>query len=246
MGKRFYLAEHESQRNTGPLSSTNCAAASGAMLVDQATLDRKDPRVRKFRNMTGDMVGGLQANAVASAMEEFGIEVRLYDYRDNLKWWKLVKYLERGWFAVVAGDYDLIKGDIRGADFDGFHAVMYHQRFKHNQRVGDPLMDDWVKWPNDLAYKYVAKFDRQTQGGIHAVVMVPQYAMLRSEVIRAEIHEAPSQQSPVIASLGQGNRLVTGGTVKGDEIIGVDRWRKVWVPSTASVGYIHWSVTWKK
>jgi len=245
MSQRYYLPDHESQRNTGPLATTNCAAASGAMLVDQGTLGGKKPSVATFRRATGDFAGGLQMNAVAAAAEDYGIEVRLYDYADSLKWWRLVQYLDKGWFAVVAGDYDLIRGELRGAEYDGFHAVMYQQRFKINQRVGDPLQDDWVKWPNDLAYRYVAKFDRQTTGGIHAVVLKPHYARTRTEVQAAEIRREPSREHSPIGALKAGKRLVSGGTVRGEEILGVDRWRKVWWPPFATFGYVHWSVSWQ-
>lgn len=245
MSQRYYLPDHDSQRGTGPLATTNCAAASGAMLVDQGTLGRKKPAVAAFRRETGDLVGGLQMNAVAAAAEEYGIEVRLYDYDDQLKWWRLLRYLDKGWFAVVAGDYDLIRGELRGAEFDGFHAVMYQQHFTHNLRVGDPLQDDWVRWPNDLAYRYVRKFDRQTSGGIHAVVLKPKYARTRSEVKAAEIRPDPGTSQPPIGVLRQGQRLVCGGTVRGSELLGVDRWRKVWVPGVGTFGYVHWSVTWQ-
>jgi hypothetical protein len=158
----------------------------------------------------------------------------------------LVRYLNRGCFAVVAGDYDVLPPELQGADYDGFHAVVYHQRFINNQHVGDPLLKRWVKWPHDLAHRYVAKFDRQTDGGIHAAIMVPQYIKLRSGVLKAEIRAHPSKDSEAIATMVKGGkRIVTGGVVKGDKIAGVNLWRKVWVSSTASFGYIHWTQTWQ-
>jgi len=244
VSQRYYLPDHVSQRDTGPLATTNCAAASGVMLVDQGTLGRKKPSVAAFRRETGDLVGGLQMNAVAAAAEDYDIEVRLYDYADSLKWWRLVQYLDKGWFAVVAGDYDVLPASLKGAVYDGYHAVMYQQHFKENLRVGDPLQDDWVKWPNDLAYRYVAKYDRATSGGIHAVVLKPSYARCRTEVKAAQVRRDPSNDHAPIATLRAGKRLVCGGTVRGEEVLGVDRWRKVWVPQMATFGYVHWSVSW--
>ena len=246
MAQKYYLAAHEEQRGTGQYATTNCAAASGAMLVDQATLGIRNPGVGYFRKLTDDTEGGLQMGQVASVLEEdFGLEVRLYDYDDNLKWSRLVRYLNHGCFAVVAGDYDVLPPKLQGADYDGFHAVMYHQRFVKNQRVGDPLLKRWVKWPNELAYKYVMKFDRQVDGGIHAAIMIPQYAKLRSGVLKAAIRAEPSKGSEAIATMTSVQKIVTGGTVKGEVIAGVKLWRKVWVSSTASFGYIHWTQTWQ-
>lgn len=246
MGKRWYRAEHEEQRRTGPMSSTNCAAASGSALVDQYFLGTKDPQVRYFRRLTDDMEGGLRMGQIAAVMEDdFGMRVRLYDHDDKLKWDRLVRFLARGWWAVVAGDYDVLPGALQGADYDGFHAVMYHQRYMRNQAVMDPLLTDWVRWDDPLAYRYVAKFDRQTAGGIHAVVMETQYARTRTGILVAEVFAEPRKDSPVLRRLVQGKKLVCGGNVKGDEIAGIDKWRRVWVPETASVGYAHWTQTWK-
>jgi hypothetical protein len=247
MARRFYLAEHEEQRRTGRMASTNCAAASGSMLVDQYHLGLKDPAVGYFRRLTDDLEGGLRMGQIAAVMEEdYGMTVRLYDYRDNLKWPRLKSFLNRGWFAVVAGDYDVIPAALQGADYDGFHAVVYHQRFKRGQRTGDPLKSRWLTWPRELAYRYVAKFDRQTRGGIHAVVMVPQFARLRTGVVEAEVFKKPRKDSDIIATLKDDQRLVTGGIVKGDTIAGVKQWRRVWVSQTASFGYVHWTQTWQQ
>jgi len=253
MAQRYYLPGFEKQLTGTTLGSNNCAAASGAMLIKQATLGIKNPSADWVRRKTGDTEGGLMMNQIASVMDEMGIDVMLFDHNDKLKYKRLARLLRRGAFAVVAGDYDVIPERLNGADYDGFHGVFYHQRFKINQRVGDPLNDGrrgdvpegYVKWPNDIAYRYVRKFDRQTTGGIHAVVMVPYYAKTRSEVIEAEIHSKPSKDSPIIGTLKQGQKIATGGTVKGDEIVGVDRWRKVWVPKAKSTGFVHWSVTYK-
>jgi len=243
---KFYLGPHKEQRRTGPMSTTNCAAASGAMLANQATLGIKNPTVQWFRKQTGDDKGGLMMHQVAAVLDEMGIDVHLYDYRDNLKWARLRQMISRGAFAIVAGDYDVIPDEFRGADYDGFHAVMYHQRFDKNQRTGDPLLKGWVKWPNWLAAKYVKKFDAQTQGGIHAVVMVQHFAYLRTEVEKAVIRAEPDNASAKIGTMTTGTRLITGGTVKGEAVAGVNRWRKVWVPGKDSVGYVHWTVAWVK
>lgn len=245
MGQRFYLAGHEEQRNTGTMASTNCAAASGAMLADQGTLGIKDPGVAYFRKLTDDTEGGLRMGQVASVLEDdLKIPVRLYDHSDNLKWDKLKRYLNKGWFAVVAGDYDVLPPNLQGADYDGFHAVVYHQRFKTVQRVGDPLMTKWLTWSHELAYQYVKKFDKQTQGGIHACVLEVQYTVLRDGIVEAEVVDAPSRDAKVLTTIKSGKKLVTGGIVKGDKVAGLDKWRRVWVPSAASFGYIHWTQSW--
>lgn len=241
---KYYLAGFEGQRNTGPMSTTNCAAASGAMLADQATLGIKNPGVAWFRQQTDDYEGGLRAGQVAAVLEEMGIEVRLYDHRDNLKWDKLRTFLNRGWFASVAGDYDVLPPELQGADYDGFHSTVYHQRFQSNQRVGDPLLENWRKWNNALARKYVQKFDKQTSGGIHAIVIVPKFARLRSQAEVVPVREQPEKDARVIARMSGSDKLVTGGTVKGDNVVGHDRWRKVWVPHVGT-GYVHYSVTWQ-
>ena len=242
---RFYLAPHKGQRNTGVMSSTNCAAASGAMLDNQATLGIHNPSVRWWRKQTDDFSGGLRMEQVAAVLEERGIKVHLYDYRDNLKWWRLKQYLAAGRFAVVAGDYDVLPPDLKGSLYDDFHAVVYHQLFKVNIRVGDPLMENWLKWPIDLAAEYVKKFDRQTVGGLHACVMVPEFAHLRDGIIEAEVVSEPEKDADVLTTLKGKSRLVTGGNVKGDTVAGINRWRKVWVPGkNSTIGYIPWSQTW--
>lgn len=246
MGRRFYRAQHEEQRGTGPMSTTNCAAASGSSLVDQYFLGTKDPQVGYFRRLTDDTEGGLRMGQIAAVMEDdFGMRVRLYDYNDRLKWFQLERYIKRGWFGVVAGDYDVLPPRLQGADYDGFHGVMYHQQYTKKQMVMDPLLEDWVGWDNDLAYRYVAKFDRQTSGGIHAVIMEAQYARTRKGVAKAEVFRAPRKDSRIIRHLVKGKKLVCGGNVKGEEIVGVDKWRRVWVPETSQFGYVHWTQTWK-
>ena len=109
----------------------------------------------------------------------------------------------------------------------------------------DPLLTDWVRWDNKLAYQYVAKFDRQTAGGIHCVVMETQYARTRQGIAKAEVFKAPRKDSEILRHLDKGDKLICGGSVKGDAIVGVDKWRRVWVPETASFGYTHWTQTWK-
>jgi hypothetical protein len=246
MAKRFYRGEHEEQRRTGPMSTTNCAAASGAWLVDQYFLGTKDPQVSYFRKLTDDMDGGLRMGQIGAVMEDdFGMDVRVYDFDDHLRWERLAWFLERGMFAVVAGDYDVLPPDLQGADYDGFHATGYHQRYSKNQAVMDPLLDDWTRYDNRLAFRYVAKFDRQVEGGIHAVVMEPQYARLRKGIVKAEVFNHPRKDAKVLRHLVQGKKLVCGGNVKGEEIAGVALWRRVWVPETASFGYVHWTQTWK-
>lgn len=242
---RFYLAKHKEQRNTGPMSTTNCAAASGAMLDDQATLGIHNPSVRWWRKQTDDFKGGLRMEQVAAVLEDRGIKVHLFDHRDNLKWWRLKQYLAAGRFAVVAGDYDVLPPNLKGALYDDFHAVVYHQLFNVNIRVGDPLQEDWLKWPLGLAEQYVKKFDRQTTGGIYACVMVPEYARLRDGILDAEIVSEPEKDATVVGTIKRKQRLVTGGNVKGDTVAGNNRWRKVWVPGKDStIGYIPWSQTW--
>ena len=242
--RRYYRGAHNEQRRTGPMSTTNCAAASGAWLVDQWTLGLVDPPVRRFRRLTEDTEGGLRMEQIAAVMEsDYGMTVRLYDYRDDLKADRLWRYLSRGWFAVVAGDYDVLPGNLKGADYDGFHAVGYHQRYTANQAVMDPLLDDWVRWPRELAYRYIKRFDRQVAGGIHAAVMVPRYARPRDGILELEVRSQPSKTAPVIATLKAGRKLVTGGTVDGDTVAGVDRWRRVWA---GSMGYVPWSQTWQQ
>jgi hypothetical protein len=254
MNQRYYLAGFEKQLTGASLDSKNCAAASAAMLADQMTLGIRNPTPDWVRKQTGDTEGGLMMNQIAAVLDEMGIDVMLFDHNDKLKWSRLHPMLSRGHFAVVAGDYDVVPEKLNGADYQGFHAVLYQQRFVTNQRVGDPLNDGrrgdvpkgYIKWPNNLAYRYVAKFDKQTTGGIHAVVGVPHYARPRSEVAEAVIRAEPNNDSLIIGTLAKGQQLFTGGTVKGEELKGVNRWRKVWVPAAKSVGYIHWSVSWVK
>ena len=109
-------------------------------------------------------------------------------------------------------------------------------------------MTDWVRWPVNLAEEYVKKFDRQTVGGLHAVVMDPRHVGLRDGIVEAEVVDAPAQDANVLTTIkGKGRLLVTGGNVKGDTVAGNNRWRKVWVPGKDSaIGYIPWSQTWTK
>jgi hypothetical protein len=75
--------------------------------------------------------------------------------------------------------------------------------------------------------------------------MIQHFARLRSEVVEAVVRAQPDNSSEQVATMKRGDKLFTGGLVKGEKIAGVDRWRKVWYGGDEP-GYVHWSVTWQK
>lgn len=252
--KPFYRPAFEKQATGSHLQWTNCAAASGAMLADQATLGITDPEPDRVRALTGDFVGGLTMGAVGTAMERLDIPVTVFDNDDHLRWPTLQRMLRRGRFAVVAGDYDVLPHSLRGdKDYEDYHAVFYWRQTSF-QVVGDPLNDGrapgihkgWIRWPIEVAYAYVRRFDQQTSGGIHAVVMdQPQRVKPRSQIAGAEVRLHPKKDGFLLGVLRDPKLLITGGTVEGEEIRGSKRWFKVWFPPANKVGYIHTSVAYR-
>jgi len=253
--KPFYRPQFEKQATGSPLQWTNCAAASGAMLADAATLGITDPEPDRVRTLTGDFVGGLTMGAVGTAMERLGVGVTVFDNDDHLRWPVLQQWLKTGRFAVVAGDYDVIPKRLRGdKDYEDYHAVLYWRQTSV-QVVGDPLNDGraqdipkgYIRWPVDVAYAYVRRFDQQTTGGIHACVMdPPQKVKPRSQVAGAEVRLHPQKDAFLVGVLKDPKRLITGGTVDGDELRGSKRWFKVWWPADGGrLGYVHSSVVFR-
>lgn len=57
------------------LGSVSCSAYGAAMDIDQATLGKVVPSGCTVRRKTGDVVGGLTANQVATVMRTYGVEV---------------------------------------------------------------------------------------------------------------------------------------------------------------------------
>ena len=107
MGK-FYKPSFEKQLTGSDLASFNCAAASGAMLTDRATLGIKDPSPDRFRRKTGDDKGGLYMGAVGNALEAFGVDAIVWDADDHLRWKRVKTMAQRGQSLVIAGDYEEI------------------------------------------------------------------------------------------------------------------------------------------
>ena len=249
--QRYYLPHFEKQLTGSYLASTNCGAASGAMLVDQATLGLKDPSPEMFRRQTGDMEGGLMLGAIQTAMEYFGVPVTTYDYTDDLRWEELLSMLKSGRFAVVSGDYDALPPKYRGdKDFLGNHSVMYQAVTASGIRVGDPLNDGrrpgipkgWQVWPTSVARDYVMRFSQPFPGGVYAVVMQKRQVEVR---VIANVRLHPDRNAFILATLKGGKRLTYGGTVKGQPINGNRTWFQVWVPGAEKVGYTHSSVVYR-
>ena len=245
---RFYLPHFEKQLTGSPLQSTNCGAASGAMLTDQATLGLKDPTPEHFRRLTGDMEGGLTISGITNAMERLGVPVESFDFTDALHWPGLLSMLKAGRFAVVSGDYDSLPQNLKGdKDFKGLHSVMYQAVQPDKVRVGDPLNDGrrpgipkgWITWPIYEAEQYVERFANQFSGGIYAVVMRIQKVEAR---VKANVRLHPDRTAFVIATIAGRQRLTTGGTEQGEAIGGNKTWFRVWAPSASQVGYVHSSV----
>lgn len=243
--QRYYLPRFEKQLTGSYLESTNCGAASGAMLVDQGTLGLKDPSPEMFRRQTGDMEGGLMIGAIQTAMEYFGVPVTAYDYTDDLAWPTLLSMLKAGRFAVVSGDYGALPVKYRGdKDFLGNHSVMFQAVTASGIRVGDPLNDGrrpgvpkgWQVWPQSVARDYVLRFTQPYPGGIYAVVMQKRQVEVR---VIANIRLHPDRDAFILATLREGKRLTYGGTVKGQAILGNRTWFQVWVPSAEKVGFVH-------
>jgi len=251
MGK-FYKPSFEKQLTGSDLASFNCAAASGAMLTDRATLGIKDPSPDRFRRKTGDDKGGLYMGAVGNALEAFGVDAIVWDADDHLRWKRVKTMAQRGQSLVIAGDYEEIPLKLRGdKDFRDDHSVFLYRMFTKVSIIGDPLNDGrrpgipdgWVQWPNEVVYAYVRRFDLQTQGGIHAATARLDWVKPRSQVRAADVRTKPEKDAPIIGQLEWGKRLNTGGTVVGETIRGQERWFKVWMKS--QIGYIHSSVVYK-
>jgi hypothetical protein len=248
----YYKPEFEEQSTGSTLQWFNCAAASGAMLTDRATLGIKDPTPDKFRRKTGDTKGGLYMGSVGNALEAFGVDAMVWDADDHLRFKRVEAMAKRGQSIVIAGDYEVLPRKLRGdKDYQGDHSVFLYRMFKSVSIIGDPLNDGrrsnipkgWIQWPNATVYEYVKRFDQHTMGGIHAATARLQWVKARSQVAAAEIREAPEKSAKLVGVLLNGKRLNTGGTVVGEEIRGQVRWFKVW--NKNQIGYIHASVAYR-
>jgi hypothetical protein len=251
MGK-YYKPGFEKQLTGSDLQSFNCAAASGAMLTDRATLGIKDPSPDKFRKKTGDDKGGLYMGAVGNALEALGVDALVWDADDHLRWPRVKTMAKRGQSLVIAGDYEELPLKLRGdKDFTGDHSVFLFRMFSKVSVIGDPLNDGrrtnipdgYITWPNEVVYDYVKNFDRDTQGGIHAASARLDWVKPRSQMRAVDVRSRPEKDAPIIDSLEWGKRLNTGGTIVGEAIRGQERWFKVWCRN--QVGYIHSSVVYR-
>lgn len=252
-GGRFYRPAFEKQEGSGDLEWFNCAAASGAMLTDRATLGIKDPSVERFRKKTGDLVAGLHMSAVGNALEAFGVDAVVFDNDDHLRFDRLAQMVRRGQSAVIAGDYEVLPSKYKGdKDYRGDHSVLFWRMYANESVIGDPLNDGrapgihlgWMRWPNEIVRLYVKRFDQHTTGGIHAATFRQQFVKARSQVRLADIRLRPEKDAFLLGYLEYGKRLNTGGTVVGESIRGQERWHKVWLP-TKGIGYIHTSVAFR-
>lgn len=252
--QRWYRPGFEKQATGSALQWFNCAAASGAMLADQDTLGLTDPEPDRVRALSGDFSGGLTMGALGTALERLGVQVTVFDNDDHLTWDTLARYCRGGRFAVVAGDYDALPRELKGdKDYNGPHAVFYQQMGTSNIVVGDPLNDGrasgiphgYIKWPVDVARRYVKRFDAQVTGGIHAVVMRPRLVKPRSQVMEAAVRSRPAAGARLLGTLPFSRRLVTGGGVEGEEVRGSKRWFRVWWPADGRLAYIHSSVVYR-
>lgn len=253
---RYYRATFEEQLTGSHLEGFNCAAASGAMLADQATLGIVDPPPDRVRALTGDFVGGLTQASIGNALDKLNVDTTVYDSSDNLSVLQLVRFLRAGRFAVIAGDYGALPAKYQGASgFDGDHSVFAHAVHGDGDAatitIGDPLSDGrrpgipkgYTTWPLDVMKRYVKAFDAHTVGGIHCTLMNVHRVKPRSQIVAVEVHEHPRDGAEVIHQLSGRRSIVTGGTVDGGAIRGNERWFKVWVPGRKSrIGYIHSSV----
>lgn len=255
MAQAFYLAAFEKQLTGSALAGSNCGAASGAMLTDQATLRLRNPEPDSFRRATGDYSGGLFIATIGRTMElEYNVPVTVYDASDGLTWTQLTAFLKQGRFAVVNGDYDQVPYSLRGdKDFTGLHSVVYHHFNTDRSRllVGDPLNDGrrpgipkgWVWWPSDVARNYVQKYDREVPGdGLHACVMDLRRLRARPVTPYTNIRLSAEKDAPIIGKFGGSQTVVWGGTVKGEAIANNTLWYRVWCPTAAKIGYCHSSV----
>lgn len=254
MGKAYYRPDFEEQATGSTLQWKNCAAASGAMLTDRATLGIKDPTPDRFRKKTGDAVGGLHMSAVGDALEEFGVDAIVWDNDDRLRWPRVEKMAKRGQSLVIAGDYEVLPWRLRGdKDYRGNHSVFLFRMYSRASIIGDPLNDGrrdnipegWIVWPNEVVYEYVKRFDEQVTGGIHAATARLQYVKPRSQMRQVDIRSKPEKNAPIIGSLEWGKKLNTGGTVVGEEVRDQVRWFKVWYPPADRTGFIHASVVFR-
>jgi hypothetical protein len=253
MAVPFYRAGFEKQLTGSTLGGKNCAAASGAMLADQATMGLKNPTPDAFRKASGDFVGGLYIGQVASTLQRaYGVHTTVYDASDGYTWPEMLADLKRGRFMVVSGDYDQVPYALKGdKSFSDFHAVFYHAVEGAYVVVGDPLNDGrrpgipkgYVKWPLSLAERYVERFDAQVAGSsLHAAVMDLKRLKARPVQPPTNIRALPNRSAAVIGKFG-GSTLVTwGGTVVGESIGGNNVWYRVWWPAAARIGYCHSSV----
>ncbi len=251
----FYRPTFEKQGTGSALGWQNCAAASGAMLTDRATLDLKDPSPDTFRKATGDFSGGLAIAQVGTALTKYGVAHTVYDASDGFTFDHLVAALKRGQGAVVNGDYDVVPTRLSGSDtFDGLHSEYWHQVTSAGIVVGDPLNDGrrlangrvvpkgYVTYPLSVAREYVEKFDRQVPGtGIHVALM--DLRRLRSRGTYAvNVRAAATTSSAILGRIRGTTTLAWGGTVLGASVAGNRTWYRVWHPATSRIAYVHASV----
>jgi hypothetical protein len=251
MAQKFYRAGFEKQGTGTPLAWKNCAAASGAMLVDQGSLRLKNPSPDAFRKATGDFVGGLEVSQVASTCEKYGVPVHAYDWTDNLTWDQLTTFIKRGQFAVVAGDYETLPYALKGdKNFTGDHSVLFGEIVGTKIRVGDPLNDGrrpnipkgYIWWPLSEARQYVMKYTQNRPGGIYATVLDRRRLRARPVSPNTRVRATATRDGKVIGSFGGTTTVIYGGTVVGESIGGNRTWFRIWWPQTASFGYCHASV----
>lgn len=251
MATAFYRARFEKQNTGSTLGWKNCAAASGAMLSDQATLGLKDPTPDQFRRMTGDFEGGLAIHQVGNVLDALGVNATIYNGSDGYTWDKMLADLKVGKFMVVNGNYSVLPANLRGdKDFEGNHSVFYHRVTATTVTVGDPLNDGrrpgipngYIEWPLSVARAYVEAFDKIAPGAsLHAAVMDRQRVRARTGVT-ANIRSASTRSSVIIGRISGTTTLVWGATVKGESIGGNEVWFRVWHPGTSKVGFVHSSV----
>lgn len=252
MNVPFYRAGFEKQLTGSAMGGKNCAAASGAMLVDQGSLRLKNPTPDAFRRATGDFVGGLNPSQVGSTCElTYGVAVHVYDQNDALTWAQLVAFLRVGRFAVVAGDYEVLPYHLRGdKDFTGDHSVFYQRVTSTGIIVGDPLNDGrrtgihkgYIEWPMDIARKYLERLTATKPGGLYAVVLDRKRLRARPTSPNTKVRREPKRGDNVIGSFGGTTTVIYGGTVRGEVIAGNATWFRIWWPKTATFGYCHSSV----
>jgi hypothetical protein len=154
------------QLDGSAFQSSNCVAATGAMLVDRASGGAIEESGAQVRVQTGDTSGGLGYDQLRWVAGRFWDEV--WNFEPSLPWADLVsRARDRG--VGLCGSYSVLVGTPHDACrglFRGNHSVALAEQTADGWIVGDPMADGrysgcpkgFQEWPDALVRRFAASF----------------------------------------------------------------------------------------